>query len=111
MKKMLLVSILSLFIFFTACSRDNLNEDTIANSFQLKEVISTSSLISRLQYSTLQQLLGSADWGGNILEDYSADIVVIGEFITDGSNDFIYDYNEYFEKDVVVDAFAKGQFK
>jgi hypothetical protein len=111
MKKNIILSTLILALSLAACANAKEPAETIADAFELKEVVSTSGLSSRLGYSSIQQLLAPAHWGAGVLEDYSADIAVIGEFIEDASNGFQYGYNEHFGKDVVVDGFARGQFR
>ncbi|MCL2638402.1 MAG: hypothetical protein FWD48_08545 [Oscillospiraceae bacterium] len=110
MKKIIIISILIFALFLTACSNTETLSDTIAGTFEITEVISTSGMASRIVYNSLQKLLEPANWGAGVLEDYSADIAVIGEFIEDANAGFRYEYNEHFGKDVVVDAFARGQF-
>jgi hypothetical protein len=109
--KKTIASILILMLFLAACSSTEIPAETIAETFELKEVIGNAGLQSRLGFSSLQQLLEPAHWGANVLEDRSADIAVIGEFIEDASTGFRYDYNAHFGKDVVVNAFARGQFR
>ena len=83
MKKAILSGILAGVILLTACS-SGVDKDGL-KPVNLEGIESGGMIgtVDRRYYNTLQHLLEPADWGGSGLEDYSADLVVIGEFVGD----------------------------
>jgi len=109
-KKAITAFLVITLVFLTACYEQPVvkSESAIASS-DIKRV--GMVIGDQLGYSTLEQMLEPAFWGSSILEDYSVDLIVIGEFIEETKTGFKYAYNEFFDKDVVVDAYAIGKFR
>ncbi|MCL2071140.1 MAG: hypothetical protein FWH07_02780, partial [Oscillospiraceae bacterium] len=121
-------------LFLTACSNsgfpENSSEHSSETEFSEAEVFNVAptpiyvndteitesgiySLGSRLIYYSLQMLLEPTltIWEGEeFYEDFSADLVVIGEFTEEAKERFNYEYNEYFEKEVKIGAVSYNQF-
>ena len=116
MKKIILTVILTTSLLLTACS--NIAEEGVhttsgfvtvnMENIESAGIVGTSNSIS---YSNVQQMLEAADWGSGTLEDFSADLVVIGEFIGDTQAKLRKQYSEHFGKDVVFFADAFNELK
>ncbi|MDR0326072.1 MAG: hypothetical protein LBI19_08285 [Oscillospiraceae bacterium] len=102
--KRIIFGILSIALLLSACTISQQLED----DFEIKEVVAIQG--DRMIYQSLQQLLEPADWGGTALEDFSADLVVIGEFMAETESKLIYEYSDHFGRDIVADTLALNQF-
>ena len=114
MKKIITISILTIALLLTACSDVTRGEDRVLNVSPIPSNTDDIAEVgifhgNRMTYPTLQHLLERADWGANVKENFSADLVVIGEFIEETQAGFRYQYDDYFKKDVVFDAHAYNQ--
>jgi len=101
-------------LLLTACSivkpSVEISEANPETVFEIKEVVGSFGMTSRISYNTLQKLIEPANWGADVLEDFSADLVVIGEFVEEAKTELSYSYSEFYGKDIVVDGNAKGLF-
>jgi len=97
--KLIICGILIIAVLLTACSASN-----IESNAEITEVITIEG--NGRIYRSLQELLEPSDWGAGVLEDLSADLVVIGEFVEETDANFRYIYSDIYKKDVVINANA-----
>ena len=117
MNKIIIIGLLILALFLSSCSKTALDEQLQEqvepvvmweNGSEIKQVIVLPG--DRIVYPSLQHLLEPSEWGAGVLEDFSADIAVIGEFIDETDNRLIYEYSDLYEKDVVGGFFSYKLF-
>ncbi|MCL2717372.1 MAG: hypothetical protein FWE14_01120 [Lachnospiraceae bacterium] len=116
MKKIIISFLLILILAFAACAnseasltmqeletRQELEKEIEANiaAFEMTRIVGAFGMSSRVCYFTVEDLLESY---------WKTDLVVIGEFIEEAETTLQYQYNEFFDKEVVVDAHANGRF-
>ncbi|MCL2052696.1 MAG: hypothetical protein FWG91_13370 [Lachnospiraceae bacterium] len=112
MKNLITTVILLSLSFLTACTfKPAVKSEAFLATNEINKITFMPTPDTFIGYQKLSQLLGPDDWGGSGLEDFSADLIVIGEFCEETDIIVRYEYNNILGKDVWTDGTAVGKLR